>query len=524
MKIIPLSEVTDIIKDDNTIAMAALSSANLPVELLKVLVDYYDEVRTPKNLTFMLANDISDYRGDGVDLDSFVTRNMVKRLITSIITASPATIRAMKENEIEAYYLPQGVLTTHYRNHTSASPGYLTRIGLNTNVDPRYRGGKVNQRTTEDLVSLVEVEQKPYLKYDFPNIDIALLRGTYADQDGNIYMTHEAHLGEGYSVALKAHNNGGKVIVQVKEVIQNGRFNPRDVFIPGKLVDYIVINENPKYHRQVMQNYYDPALAGRYRVPQIREPFLQLNARKVILRRAAQFLRLDDVVSIGFGINNELSNLLIEEQSGKLVQLNIDTGIFGGIVSSGQNFGMNYNLSAQMRHDQTWDFIYNGGLDVAYLSFAEVDEIGNVNVSKFGDKMNGCGGFIDISQTVKRIVFSGTMVAGGQLDFGHGKIEIHKEGHANKFVKKVGNIDFNAKYAQELGQMVYFVTERGVFELTEHGLKLIEVAAGLDVERDVLAHMDFKPIIAEDIKVTNPAIYHDKWGGLAQIIRSGKRI
>lgn len=524
MKIIPLSKVTDIIKDDNTIAMAALSSANLPAALLKALVDHYDKVQTPKDLTFMLANDISDYRGDGVDLDSFVTRNMIKRLITSIITASPATIREMKENKMEAYYLPQGVLTTHYRNDTFASPGYLTRIGLNTNVDPRYHGGKVNQRTTKDLVSLVEVDQRLYLKYDFPEIDIALLRGTYADQDGNIYMTHEAHLGEGYSVALKAHNNGGKVIVQVKAVIQNGKFNPQDVFIPGKLVDYIVINDNPRYHRQVMQSYYDPALAGEYRVSEIREPFLQLNIRKVILRRAAQFLRLGDVVSIGFGINNDLSNLLIEERADDLVQLNIDTGVFGGMISSGQNFGMNYNVSAQMRHDQTWDFIYNGGLDVAYLSFAEIDALGNVNVSKFGDKMNGCGGFIDISQTVKRIVFSGTMVAGGQLDFNNGYININKQGHAHKFVEHVGSVDFNAQYAQELGQEVYFVTERGVFELMNDGLKLIEIAPGLDIEKDIIAHMDFKPMIAEDIKVTDPAIYQDKWGGLAQVIKSEYRI
>ncbi|MCD8871517.1 acyl CoA:acetate/3-ketoacid CoA transferase [Staphylococcus gallinarum] len=524
MKIIPLSEVTDIIKDDNTIAIAALSSANLPVALLKALVDHYDELQAPKNLTFMLANDISDYRRDGVDLDSFVTRNMIKRLITSIITASPETIRAMKDNEIEAYYIPQGVLTTHYRNHTAASPDYLTRIGLHTNVDPRYRGGKVNQRTTKDLVSLVEVDHRQYLKYNFPNIDIALLRGTYADQDGNIYMTHEAHLGEGYSVALKAHNNGGKVIVQVKAVIENGKFNPRDVFIPGKLVDYIVVNENPKYHRQVMQHYYDPALAGEYRIPEIREPFLPLSIRKVILRRAAQFLKAEDVVSIGFGINNDLSNVLIEENANHLVQLNIDTGVFGGMISSGQNFGMNYNVSAQMRHDQTWDFIYNGGVDVAYLSFAEVDAVGNVNVSKFGDKMNGCGGFIDISQTVKRIVFSGTMVAGGQLDFKDGQIDINKQGHTHKFVQHVGSVDFNAQYAQELGQEVYFVTERGVFELMNNGLKLIEIAPGLDIEKDILAHMDFKPMVAEDIKVTNPAIYHDKWGGLAQVIRSEDRI
>ena len=524
MKIIPFSDLTSIIKKGDVIALAALSTANLPAEILKTLVEHNDEDQSFKDFTFMLANDISDYRGDSYDLDSFTTKGMIKRLITSIITGSPETINAMRNNDIEAYYLPQGVITTHYRNKTHASPGIISKIGLNTNVDPRYSGGKVNTCTTEDLVSLIEINDQKYLQYHFPDIDIALLRGTYADTDGNIYMTHEAHLGEGYSLAAATHRNKGKVIVQVKDVVEKGSFNPSDVFIPGKLVDYVVINTNPKLHRQVVQTHYDPALSGHYQIVKMREPYIALGTRKVILRRAAQFLLEGDVISIGFGINNELSNVLIEEQVNHLVQPNIDTGVFGGLISSGSRFGMNYNLSARMRHDMTWDFIYNDGLDVAYLSFAEVDQYGNVNVSKFGDKMNGCGGFIDISQTVHTIVFSGSMVVGGQLSYENNKVTVKQEGHTSKFINNIGNTDFNAHNALELKQEVYFVTERAVFVLTSKGLKLLEIAPGLDLEKDILAHMAFKPIIADDIKVTTSDIYQDEWGGLSQAIKSEHRI
>ncbi|SCS81005.1 fatty acid degradation protein FadX [Staphylococcus caeli] len=520
MKIIPFSELKYIISKGDVIALAALSTANLPAEILKTLVELNDEDESFTDFTVMLANDISDYRGDSYDLDSLTTRGMIKRLITSIITASPETIKAMHNNEIEAYYLPQGVIATHYRSTTAVSPGMITKIGLNTNVDPMYSGGKVNMVTREDLVSRIEVNSQTYLQYHFPKIDVAILRGTYADTEGNIYMTHEAHLGEGYSVALATHHNQGTVIVQVKAIVQQGNFNPSDVFIPGKLVDYVVINTDSNLHRQLIQTQYEPALSGYYQVTKMQEPYLAFGTRKVILRRAAQFLKKGDVISIGFGINNELSNVLLEENVNHLVQPNIDTGVFGGWISSGKHFGMNYNLSARMRHELTWDFIYNNGLDVAYLSFAQVDQYGNVNVSQFGDKMNGCGGFIDISQTVKRIVFSGAMVVGGQLSYADNKVTVTQEGEISKFVTEVKCIDFNADYATKLQQEVYFVTERAVFKLTNKGLLLIEIAPGIDLEQDVLAQMAFRPIIAKNLKVTENDIYQNKWGGLNHLLNS----
>ncbi|WP_411842099.1 acyl CoA:acetate/3-ketoacid CoA transferase [Salinicoccus sp. HZC-1] len=523
MEIISYNDLKTIVNTGDVISIAALSVANLPVEILKHIIDEYDETGEPDNLTFVIANDISDY-GDGIDLDSFIERGMVRRLITSLLTASPVTINAIKNNEIEAYFFPQGIMAVQYRNQAASSPGMITKIGLNTNVDSRNSGGKVNDITVEDLVSLLEIKGEEYLHYDFPVINVALLRGTYADEKGNIFMTHEAHLGEGYSVAAATHKNGGKVIVQVKEVVQSGSFHSTAVFIPGELVDYIVVNENPKYHKQVMQNYYDPALSGDYRVSGIQEQFIELSSRKIILRRSALFLSEGDVVSIGFGINNELSNLLIEEQAEDLVQLNIDTGVFGGIIGSKNNFGMNYNLDARMRHDMTWDFIYNGGLDIAYLSFAEIDRFGNANVSRFGNKMSGSGGFIDISQTVKTIIFSGTLVVGSQSTCKNNKLIIEQEGHSHKFVNNVQSMDFNAAYARELNQQVFYVTERAVFQLTREGLKLIEISPGLDLQKDIVSKMDFDPVISDDLKVIDQTIFQEKWGNLHHSIQKSNHL
>lgn len=520
MKIITAKELKNLVKSHDTIALSALSVGNLPVEILKHLIDYYDETQQLDNLTIMIANDISDYVGDGVDLDAFIKRNMIKRLISSIIVASPATITAIKNNELEAYFLPQGVMTTNYRNQTFASPGTITTIGLHTTVDPRYTGGKANDRTSEDLVQLTEVNGKEYLFYQFPEVDVALLRGTYADRQGNIYMDHEAHLSEAYSVALAAHRNNGKVIVQVKAVVEDGSFKPTDVFIPSALVDYVMVNDNPRYHKQVVQTYYDPALSGHYKVLEMPGPYIKMSSRKVILRRAAQFLTRGDMVSIGFGINNELSNLLVEEDVRDLVHLNIDTGVFDGYIGSNDYLSMHYNLSARMRHEMTWDFIYNGGLDIAYLSFAEIDQHGNVNVSSYGNKLNGCGGFIDISQTVDTIVFSGSLVVGGQLDCVHNKLVINEEGKATKFADEVRNVDFNAEYALSKGQTVYYVTERAVFQLTNSGLKLIEIAPGVDIDKDILANMSFKPIVPDDIGLMDASMFQEHWGNLHKSLGS----
>lgn len=517
MKHIDESEVKTLVQDGDVIGLAALTVSNLPAEVLQLLLSQYDDTQSPKDLTFILANDISS-GGLTVELDDFVERGMIKCVMMSIMTASKKTVNAIKSNAIEAYFLPQGVIATHYRQSNSITPGVFTKIGLHTGVDPLYQGGKANARTTKDIVSRVTLLDETYLHYNFPSVDVAILRGTYADAKGNIYMTHEAHLGESYGVALNAKAHGGKVIVQVKAIVDICQQNPNDVFIPGTLVDYVYISENSRNHQQLIQTYYQPELSGERRVHTYPEPALPFSTRKLILRRAAQLLRHGDTVSIGYGINNELTNLLHEEGVEDAILPIMDTGIFGGFIGSRNHFGMNYNTEARLRHDETWDFIYNGGVSVAYMSFAEVDAQGNVNVSFFGNRMNGCGGFIDISQSVKRLVFCGAFVAGGQLKIENGQLHAHDTSPMHKFVSNVDHIDFNAEYARTLGQEVHVVTDRAVFELRDEGLTLTEIAPGLNLQRDILQHMDFTPNIAEPLSTIDTSIYQEVWGNLSQTL------
>lgn len=507
-----------IVSDGQIIGVAGLSVSNLAAELLLNLLETYDETGSPKDLTFIIANDISSL-GLEPDLDDFVERGMISRIIMSIMTASPKTAEAIRNNELEAYFLPQGIIATHYRQTNTLQPGIITKIGLHTHVDPRYQGGRINQRTIKDLVSLVKIQDEIYLYYHLPAVDVAFLRGTYADEDGNIYVTEEAYLTEAYSIALNTKSNHGTIIVQVKSIIKRTKVNPNHVFIPGSLVDYVYVAGASKHHRQLIQTYYDPVYSGEAPMTQPIDLPLPFNTRKTILRRTAQFLTRGDTISIGFGINNELSNLLYEEQAEHLVQPIQDIGIFGGFLGSGKHFGMNADVDFRMRHDQTWDFIYNGGVSIACLSFAEIDQYGNVNVSYFDQKMNGCGGFIDISQSVQRIIFSGQLVARSQLNIVDGHLEVEHQGTAQKFVQKVSNIDFNAAYAKTLHQEVFIVTDRAVFELRDEGLTLIEIAPGLNLEQDVIAQMGFRPLITKDVKTIDPTIYSAQWGLLTQSIQ-----
>ena len=513
MELKTYEELRGLIKDEDVVAFTPFTTAGLPMEFMANLIEEHQETGQPNNLTIMSSNNLSDYAGR-VGIDQMVAEGMVKTFLTNILTTSKQTQKAIENNEIEAYTIPQGVMATHYRLASDKTPGVLTKIGLHTHLDPRLGGGKANEVTTKNLVHLVEVNGEEYLHYDLPKPDVLVLRATYADEYGNIYMTQENYLGEGFSAAVAVKNNGGKTVVQVKDIIENHSKNPKEVFIPAELVDYVVLNEDESLHKQLPQTNYDPKLSGEIHVLEPQFIDLPFGVKKVILRRASQFLRKDNVVSIGFGISNGTSKLLYEENVEDLVQLNMDLGMMGGFQGSRETMGMNYNSSAVIRHDMSWDFIYNKGIDIALLSFAEVDENGNVNVSLLGNKVNGIGGFIDISQSVKRLVFSGKMMINDKTSIKDGQLEIEEESNQSKFVKKVKHIDFNGKYAKELGQEAYFVTDRAVFKLIEDGIMLIEVARGVDLQKDVLDHMAFEPLIADEIGIMDEAIYQETWGGL----------
>jgi propionate CoA-transferase len=435
---------------------------------------------------------------------------LLKRVIAANFGRMPKVAQAAQDDKIQGYNLPQGVISKLYRSCASGSPGLFTRVGLHTYVDPRLGGGKVNTKTKEDLVRLVEVEGKEWLFYKATPINVALIRATSADPLGNLSMEREALTLDVLAQAMAAHNNGGIVIAQVERIVAEGSIKPKDVKVPGILVDCIVVADPPEMHRMNYGVMYDPGLAGEVRVTVDSLPKMELDERKIIARRAAFELPPNGVINLGVGAPDGVANVANEEKVTPYLVMTTEAGAVGGVLAGGSSFGSSANAHSILDQNQMFDFYHGGGLDLTCLGMAECDSIGNVNTSKFGGKLNGCGGFIDISQNARAVVFAGTFTAGGlKIAIEDGKVRVLQEGRAKKFVRQVEQVTFSGKYAAQKSQPVIYVTERCVFQLTEHGLELIEVAPGIDIERDILPNMAFKPHIHNPVTM-NPSIFLDK--------------
>ena len=514
-KLISSDEAIALIKNGDTVAVGGFIGCGHPEELTIKISESFLERRVPNNLTLVYAAGQGDSKEKG--LNHFGEEGLVSKVIGGHWGLAPRLSKLAIENKIEAYNLPQGVISHLYRDIAAGKPGTITHVGLKTFVDPRIDGGKLNHVTKEDMVKVIKIDNKEYLFYKAFPINVALIRATYADESGNATMEKEAVTLDGLSMAQAAKNSGGLVILQVEKIVANGSLDPRKVKIPGILVDAIVISK-PENHMQTFAEQYNPSYNGEIKMPVSTIEDSKLDERKIISRRAAMELIPNAITNLGIGMPEGISMVANEEGIGGEMKLTLESGPIGGIPAGGLNFGAAINPESILDQSNQFDFYDGGGLDVAFLGLAQCGEKGNINVSKFGPKIAGCGGFINITQNSKKVVFCGTFTAGGlNIEVQHGKLNIVQDGKTNKFIKTVEQITFSGDYAIDVAQPVLYITERAVFKLTSEGVVLLEIAPGIDLKKDILDHMNFKPIISKELKLMDEKIFNDSIMGIKLI-------
>ena len=520
MEKITADEAARLIDDEDAILISGSGGGHaVPEALLAAVERRFLAEGKPNGLTSISVVGVGDRASLGAT--HLAHEGLLKRAITSALVDSPGLVRLAAEDKIEAYTLPQGVLSQLMRDMAAGRPGLITKTGLHSFVDPRHQGARQSPRTPPDFVEVIELAGEEWLLFKPVPVTVAFLRGTTADEDGNVTMEEEAVLGEMLAMAQATRRAGGIVIVQVKRMAKRGTLHAKDVRIPGILVDFVVVDREQS---QTYATHYDPSYSGELRIPVDDIRPLAFGPRKVIVRRAAMELFPGAICNLGAGVSTGLSTIAAEEGLLDVAILTNEQGIIGGAPITGRDSGGGQNFAAMIEQPAQFDFYDGGGLDLAFLSFAEVDAEGNVNVSRFGDRIIGVGGFINISQNAKCVIFSGTLTAGElEVEWVDGKTAIRKEGRHRKFVPRLEQVCYNAAMGRQRGQVTLFVTERAVFRVGAGGLELTEIAPGLDAERDVIAHMGFRPAVARDLKVMERRIFSPGVMGLARDIHAKPR-
>ncbi|MBQ9322375.1 MAG: 3-oxoacid CoA-transferase [Eubacterium sp.] len=516
VNIISAEEAAMMVDDGVTIATGGFVSCACPEALSKALEKRFLETGHPRDLTLFFA--AGQGHRDGTGGDHYGHEGLVKRVIGGHWDRAPKLGDLALANKIEAYNIPQGVVTHMYRDIAAHKVGTITHVGLNTFVDPRNEGGKLNDFTKEDIVELINIGGKELLLYKAMPIDVVFVRASYVDTLGNCTVHREIGPLDVTAMCQAAKNSGGKVIVQAEKIVEAGTLDPRLVVIPGIYVDAVVVGSEED-NLQCIGTPYDGALSGEYRIPVDAIPPIPLDAKKVLARRAAMELPNDAIVNLGTGAPEKIANVAAEEGISNKMTLTVEAGSIAGVPYGGTQFGGAANSMCIIPHNVQFDFYQGGGLDVAFLGLAETAPNGDLNVSKFGTRLAGAGGFIDITQNAKKVVYCGTFTAKGlKIHCEDGKLVIDQEGGKKKFVNKVEQITFSGDYANSVNQPVLYVTERAVFELRKDGVTLIEIAPGIDLQKDVLDQMEFMPKIEyqEDgtVKLMDARIFRDEPMGL----------
>lgn len=487
------AEAAQMVSDSDTVAISGNGAGMISAEaIFAALERCFLETGHPRDLTLVHSLGLGDR--DAMGTNRFAHEGMVRKVIAAHFTWSPRMQQLIAGEKIEAYCFPGGVVQQLLREIGAGRPGLFTHSGLGTFVDPRQRGGRCNARSRDTMVELLHLDGREVLRYKPFRVDVAIVRGTYADGRGNVSPEEEAIDMDVHSIALAAHNSGGRVLAQVREVVEAGSLHPRHVRVPGIMVDAVV------EAREQLQFYglgYDATVSGGRRGDPGRAA-TELPAkleRRIIARRAALELEPGASLNFGFGIPGGIFAVIAEKGIGDRLWMSVEQGAHNGQMLDDALFGAARNAEAIVPSIEQFDYYSGGGVDIAFLGMGEVDAEGNVNVSHLGGTLIGPGGFIEIAQNAKKVVFCGTFEQGARLECTAGRLRVLQPGRGRKFVSRVGEITFSGAFARARGQEVLFVTERAVFRLREPGLEIIEVAPGIEIDRDVLPRMGFAPRI-----------------------------